>query len=91
MSRCLHPRCMKEVPAQTVRAGRRIYCLEHGSARWAQWRYQRGIAPTRGPKGATVGYRSSAAIRADLAEQLAAMLGRFQGIVARDRRIDPIA
>ncbi len=91
MSRCLHPGCTKEVPAQTGRAPRRIYCLEHGSTRWAMWRCKRGIAPTRGPKGVAVGYRSSAAIRADLAEQLAAMLGRFQGIVARDRRIDPIA
>jgi hypothetical protein len=54
------------------------------------WRYQRGIAPTRGPKALAVGYRSSAAIRADLAEQLAAMLGRFQGMVAHDRRIDSI-
>ena len=90
MSRCLHPGCTHEVPAQTGRAPRRIYCLEHGSARWAMWRYQRGIAPTRGPKALAVGYRSSAAIRADLAEQLAAMLGRFQGMVAHDRRIDSI-
>ena len=77
---CKHPDC----PQLLEELDRRVrYCPVHRERVWVHWRYSARCA-------LEVPRRPEAAVRLDLARQLRGALARFDAMVERDRRIDPL-